>query len=179
VFSKHAKRILLVNRDFQLRYTRAAVGVGILSTTLTTVVILYPLYAFEILRISNFLPTPILLTMAFACFINVSFLGAMGIIVTHKIAGPMYSLVRHIRLVGLGRLTEPMRLRDGDELKFVVRNFNEMIDDLKNAALVDVRSLDDVITKIGHVKSDDDRDVAIRAAEELRRRIQARVETRK
>jgi hypothetical protein len=97
------KRIFLVNRDFQLRYTRAAIGVGILSTALTTTIILYPLYTFEILRIPRFLPTPILATMAMACLVNIVFLAIMGIFVTHKIAGPMYSLVRHFRLVGMAR----------------------------------------------------------------------------
>jgi methyl-accepting chemotaxis protein len=175
-FSNRTKRIFLVNRDFQLRYTRAAIGVGILSTTLTAVVILYPLYTFEILRIANFLPLPILLTMVFACLINVGFLGAMGIIVTHKIAGPMYSLVRHIRLVGMGHLTEPMRLRDTDELKFVVRNFNEMVDDLRGVTLTDIKNMDDLIAKIALIKSDEDRRAATQIAEQLRQRMQARVE---
>jgi methyl-accepting chemotaxis protein len=174
--SMRTKKIFLVNRDFQLRYTRAAIGVGILSTILTAVVILYPLYAFEILRIASFLPVPILATMAFACLINMTFLGAMGIIVTHKMAGPMYSLVRHFRVVAMGRFTEPMRLREDDELKFVVRNFNEMVEELKGAALIDVQILDDLLVKIAVCNSDSDRGFAIEAAEKLKRRLEARVE---
>lgn len=153
---KHrGKRLFLINRDFQLRYTRAALGVGILSTILTAVVILYPLYSFEILRIANFLPLPILATMVLACFINVGFLAVMGIIVTHKIAGPMYSLVRHFRLVGMGRLTDVMRLREDDEMKFVVRNFNEMVDELRHLTQDDAQNLDEILVLLDAVGNGD------------------------
>lgn len=134
-------QLFLINRDFQLKYTKAAVGVGILSTVLTAVIILYPLFAFEILRIPHFLPWPIFTTMAVATLVNISFLALMGVFVTHRIAGPMYSLVKHIRLVGLGQWGIQMKLRDDDELKFVVRNFNEMILELKQMGTNDYEDI--------------------------------------
>ena len=48
------QRIYLINRDFQLRYTGAAVAVGILSTVFTSFIVLFPLYQFEILKIAQF-----------------------------------------------------------------------------------------------------------------------------
>ncbi|MCX6129316.1 MAG: hypothetical protein NTX25_09680, partial [Proteobacteria bacterium] len=62
-YFRQKQRLILINRDFQFRYTGAAVLVGLLSTTLTCSVILYPLYQFEILRIPRFLPWPILIVM--------------------------------------------------------------------------------------------------------------------
>jgi len=121
------KRIYLINRDFQLRYTMSAVVVGLVSTLLTSVVILAPLYTFKILRIPDFLPLPVLSGMVLAALINILLVGLMGIIITHKIAGPMYSLVRQFRRVEAGYWNSPLRLRQSDELKFVVRNFNEML----------------------------------------------------
>ena len=43
-------------------------------------------------------------------------IGFMGIVVTHKVAGPVYKMKRHLREVANGRLQVPNRLRRGDEL---------------------------------------------------------------
>ena len=142
------KKIFLVNRDFQLRYTGAAVIVGLTSTMLTIFLILFPLYRFEILRIPKFLPLPILLIMAMAAVVNISLVGMMGIIITHKMAGPMYSMVRHIRRIESGIWNGQMRLRKGDELGYVVRNFNDMIESLGRIAKTDLESLDRILANL-------------------------------
>lgn len=139
---KRKKRIVLVNRDFQMRYTKAAVVVGVFSTILTIVVILYPLYVFEILRIPNFLPTRILSMMLLAVLINVGALYLFGILMTHRIAGPMYALVKHIRLVGMGKWNSLMHLRADDDLRYVVRNFNEMVGSLTEITKGDIKRLE-------------------------------------
>jgi methyl-accepting chemotaxis protein len=140
------KKIILINRDFQLRYTGIAVGIGTITTLLTTVVILTPLYIFEILRIPRFLPTPILVGMSAALILNIASLSFMGIMLTHRIAGPMYSIVRHLRRIAAGRWGLPMRLRDEDELKFVVRNVNDLVQSLTEIALSDIRALQTAIS---------------------------------
>lgn len=139
---KSAKRIILVNRDFQLRYAGAAVGVGLITTSLSVFVTLFPLYVFEILRIPRFLPWPILAGMGIALVINVASVFGMGIVITHRIAGPMYSIVRHLRRIGLGFYGYHMRIRDGDDLRYVVRNVNDMIDSLKFLTKQDLYSID-------------------------------------
>ena len=136
------KRIILVNRDFQLRYAGAAVGVGLITTTLSVFVTLFPLYIFEVLRIPRFLPLPILGGMGIALIINVASVFGMGIMITHRIAGPMYSIVRHLRRIGLGYFGVHMRLREGDDLRYVVRNVNDMIDSLKFLTKQDLDSID-------------------------------------
>lgn len=143
--SPKRKRIFLVNRDFQLRYTMAAIIVGILSTALSVFLILYPLYAFEILRIPRFLPIPVLIMMAGAAVINIGVVAIMGIYMTHKVAGPMFSLVRHFRYIEQGQFAGEMRLREGDDLRYVVRNFNEMLGSLRRMTEQDLT----LITKKG------------------------------
>ena len=138
------QRLVLINRDFQLRYTGAAVLVGLLSTIMTTSLILYPLYQFKILRIAVFLPWPIILVMLLAAVLNVMLVGFMGILLTHKIAGPMYSLVRHFRRVEDGRWFGEMKVRDGDDLRYVVRNFNAMLDSINKASHHDLNKLHEV-----------------------------------
>ena len=138
---KQRNRIILVNRDFQFRYTGAAILVGLLSTVLTTTLILFPLYQFEILRIPRFLPIPILTVMGLAGLLNIGLVGFMGILLTHRIAGPMYSLVRHFRRIEDGRWYGQMRVREGDDMKYLVRNFNAMLESINHQSHMDFDKL--------------------------------------
>lgn len=142
---KPSKRVFLVNRDFQFRYTRAGVAAGIVSTTLTSVVILYPLYLFKILVIPQFLPTPILAGMLTAVVINVGMIVFFGILISHKVAGPMFSMVRHLRKIASGSWRTEMRIRQGDDLQFVVRNLNELSIALVSTAEKDLKLVDQAI----------------------------------
>lgn len=146
--TRKQKRIFLVNRDFQMRYTKSAVGVGLVSTALTSLIILYPLYQFEILRIPKFLPLPVLSAMVVAAVVNIGVVAFMGIMVTHKIAGPMYSLVRCFRRVAIGKYDNLMRQREGDELRFIVRNFNDMLQSLQYSTAEDLGLLADAQKKV-------------------------------
>ncbi|MES2743912.1 MAG: hypothetical protein V4655_00735 [Bdellovibrionota bacterium] len=136
-FYPKKQRLVLINRDFQLRYTGAAVLVGLLSTVLTTTLIIYPLYTFKILRMPFFLPTPVLGLIGLAAVLNMFLVGFMGILMTHRVAGPMYSLVRQFRRVEEGRWYGQMRIRDGDDMRYVVRNFNAMIESINSQTHLD------------------------------------------
>lgn len=118
--------------------------VGVLSTLLTVVLILYPLYQFEILRIPRFLPMPILTLMVIAASTNVALIGLLGILVTHRLAGPMFSLVKHFRLIEEGSWDCQIRLRDGDDMRYVVRNFNGMMASIKKRTESDLEILKDI-----------------------------------
>lgn len=170
--NKNAKKIILVNRDFQLRYAGAAVGVGFLTSSLSIFVILFPLYFFEIIRNPRFLPTPILWGMGLAIAINIMALFGMGIVITHRIAGPMYSIVRHLRRIGSGYFGVYMRLREGDELRYVVRNVNDLIDSLKYLTTQDIESLDRVLKTL----QSGDIPTTNNELESLRSRIHERLE---
>ncbi|MDD9950745.1 MAG: HAMP domain-containing protein [Zetaproteobacteria bacterium] len=130
-------RIFLVNRDFQVRYARAAIMVGIVSTVVTAFVILCPLYFFEILRIPRFLPWPILSAMGCAAILNVFLVALMSLYATHRVAGPLFSLLRAIRALGLMQLDTRLKLREGDELHFIARNFNEMAEQMEQMVASD------------------------------------------
>lgn len=135
------KKILLVNRDFQLRYTKAAITVAIISTVLSVAVVLYPLYTFEILRIPKFLPTPILLAMGCAVLINVALIGFLGVLITHRLAGPIYSLTREFRKISGGIWGNQLKVRAEDDLKYLVRSYNEMSEGLAKIAEEDLAAL--------------------------------------
>jgi methyl-accepting chemotaxis protein len=136
------KRIWLVNRDLQFRYTGAGVVAGLASTALTAALILYPLFSFKILTLGIFLPLPIMIAMIGAAILNCIVQIFFGIILTHRIAGPMFSLVRHLRLIASGKWRLSVRHRKGDELQILARHLNEMSDSLVATATRDIERLE-------------------------------------
>lgn len=172
---KARKRIYLVNRDFQFRYTGAAVLVGLTSTLLTVITILYPLYQFEILRIPKFLPLPILGTMLAAALVNILLVGLMGVIITHKIAGPMYSMVRQFRRVENGQWYGRMHLRPDDEMKYLVRNFNEMLGGIQNLGQSDLDLINQVVSEFDKMGVQGESPARIKLLE-MQARLKGRIE---
>jgi methyl-accepting chemotaxis protein len=135
------KRIWLVNRDFQFRYTGAGVAAGLASTALTMTLLLYPLFSFKILTVGMFLPLPVIIAMICAAILNFVIQVLFGIILTHRIAGPMFSIVRQLRLIAQGNWRVSLRQRQGDELQTLVRHLNEMSESLVVVAESDLQTL--------------------------------------
>jgi methyl-accepting chemotaxis protein len=171
------KRLYLINRDFQLRYTRIAVIVGLCSTILTFTLILTPLFKLNILRFPNFVPYPFIFGMAVAAVANFLIVAFMGVVITHRIAGPMFSLVRHIRMIQLGTLKEPLRVRESDDLKYLVRNFNEMVEHLAATTRKDRSRIDGILEALSQESPKTEDLAKARAlAEELKADLAARVD---
>lgn len=57
----------------------------------------------------------------------VAFVGLFGIVITHRVAGPVFKIRRLLREVGDGKLLIPGRLRKGDELVDFFEAFNDMV----------------------------------------------------
>lgn len=161
------KRIYLVNRDFQFRYTRMGVLAGIVSTAITTLVILYPLFVFKILVIPQFLPPPILAGMFAAAIVNVGIIVLFGILITHRIAGPMFSMVRHLRRMAVGQWRTNMRIRPGDDLHLLVRNMNDLSDALVQCATKDLELIEKALANSPPNE----------ALSELKERIRSRIDS--
>jgi hypothetical protein len=58
-------------------------------------------------------------------------IGFAGIIVTHKVAGPIYKMKRQIKAVADGHLAVPGNLRKGDELVDFFEGFRDMVINLR------------------------------------------------
>lgn len=167
-----SKRIYLVNRDFQFRYTRVGVLAGVASTIMTTVVILYPLFAFKVLVVPQFLPSPILIGMLAAGMINIGMIVLFGILITHRIAGPMFSMVRHLRRIAAGQWRTHMRLRAGDELHILVRNLNELSEALVKTTSEDIQLVDSVLENASGLPSE-----SVEVLHKLKERLQSRIDS--
>lgn len=135
---RNSKRIYLVNRDFQMRYVRSAVLVALCSTALTMFLILYPLFYLNVLRFPNFLPKPFLIAAGVAALLNFSMIAWLGIHLSHRIAGPVFAVIRFLRGLAAGEFVGQMRVRESDELKYLIRHLNDLAESLR------VRTRDDL-----------------------------------
>jgi methyl-accepting chemotaxis protein len=98
--------------------------------------------------------------------------GLAGIVVTHKIAGPIYKMRRQLRELGEGRIRMPAPLRKGDELGDFFETFREMVQRLRTRQGEEIAMLDAAVDEL-RGKVDDAR---LKKLQELRADMQAQLE---
>lgn len=84
-------------------------------------------------------------TLGSALLLMVVLLGLAGIVITHKVAGPIYKMKRLLREVGEGKLVVPGRLRKGDELVEFFDVFATMVEKLRVRQEKEIELLDAAI----------------------------------
>jgi len=71
-----------------------------------------------------------------------------GVVVTHKVAGPIFKMKRMIRDVGEGRLRIPGKLRKGDELVHFFDAFDTMVRSLRARQENEIAMLESAIAQL-------------------------------
>lgn len=59
------------------------------------------------------------------------FLVSVGLVVTHRIAGPIYRFQEHLKAIAEGRAPGPCKIRRQDEFQELCRRINEAVDALE------------------------------------------------
>jgi len=88
----------------------------------------------------------VLLIVALTLF--VVFVALMGIVVTHKVAGPIFKMKRQITDVAHGHLAIPQKLRKGDELVDFFDVFRTMVMSLRERQEQEIGLLDSAIEQL-------------------------------
>ncbi len=83
--------------------------------------------------------------MASALILLVLGIGLSGVVVTHKVAGPVFKMKRLLGDLGRGQFRVVARLRKGDELQHFFDAFNETAQQLDRRQQEEIRQIDDVI----------------------------------
>lgn len=96
--------------------------------------------------------------------------GIAGILVTHKVAGPVYKMKRHINEVADGHLRLPGRLRKGDELVDFFNAFDRMVRTLRERKRNEIELLDVCIRELEALHTGED---TLRPLHDLRKAMQA------
>jgi nitrogen fixation/metabolism regulation signal transduction histidine kinase len=82
-------------------------------------------------------------------------IGIAGILVTHRVAGPIYKMKRLLGYVGEGHLRLTEKLRKGDELQHFFDAFERMVGSLRERQEVEIGKLDQAINGLQGKVSDD------------------------
>lgn len=79
-------------------------------------------------------------------------IGLAGIIVTHKVAGPIFKMKKHLGEVAEGKYQVPWSLRKGDELVEFFEAFRTMVVALRDEREAHMKVLKDAMGKLGEEK---------------------------
>ncbi len=75
-----------------------------------------------------------------------------GILITHRIAGPIFIISRYVDSIADGKIPETRPLRKKDELKEFFDKFSRMIEALKERENVDIVVINDVLKTLEVIK---------------------------
>jgi hypothetical protein len=115
----------------------------------------------------------LLLTLCVVLGVFVVLVGLAGIVVTHRVAGPIYKMKRQIREVGAGKLSLPSPLRRGDELVDFFQAFDAMVRNLRERQEQEIEELERAISTLEPKAEPGELDPLHR----LRERMKASLET--
>lgn len=71
----------------------------------------------------------------------------MTLLVSHKIAGPMFRFEQDLKVIGEGDLQKKIRIRDGDQFGSVAANLNTMVESLNTRIVTVQDELDRLVKK--------------------------------
>jgi methyl-accepting chemotaxis protein len=83
--------------------------------------------------------------------------GLAGIVITHRIAGPIFKMTRQIRQIGEGHWRIPDPLRKGDELAHFFGAFEAMVRSMRDQRQRELDLLDELGEAVGGEDGDDRR----------------------
>ena len=81
-------------------------------------------------------------------------IGIAGIVVTHKVAGPIFKMKRHLGEVAEGKYQVPWSLRKGDELVDFFETFRKMVVALRDEREAHMKVLEDAATALDDDKAE-------------------------
>ncbi len=167
---KIRRRIYVVDRDFQLKYTALIVGVG-MGISIILGFFLYRAHVenTELLNIGQVMAAEVAKYDTRVLYYIVAFIIAMGValtiygvLVTHRIAGPLLVISRHLNSIARGQYPDVRPLRKHDELKDFFDIFNSMLNSLRDKDREDISDIEQVIEAIDNQKGEDGVEVLIK-----------------
>jgi hypothetical protein len=157
--SPHAqgRRTYVVDRDFQLKYSLllGSTGLGV-SLLFGGMIYLAHVDAFrhvppgteiaaELQRAGS---TIVWLTLGTAILMAVA-LSLLGVLITHRVAGPIYVMNHYLSMLSNGRYPKMRPLRKHDELKDFFEGLQTTIETLRTREVQDAALLEEAIAALG------------------------------
>lgn len=137
---KIKRRTYLIKSRFQLKYTGLILLFMFIVAWLVGYTVYYTGWLLMGERLANVYPqgrlVAIMRTIDLTLFLRLllvtPLVALVSILLSHRIAGPVYRIEQFLKSVAQGDLSMKLRLRKGDELRDLADAINEMTSDLKN-----------------------------------------------
>jgi hypothetical protein len=160
---KYRRSILLIDPAFQLKYTGLVVAMG----AIISVICAYFIYRAynentQLLELSEAVGqeiarresnTIVTVVVAFVV-LEIVALGFWGVLVTHRIAGPVFIIGKHLQALRDGRYPDLRPLRAGDEMKSFFEIFHAAVAQMKQRDKEDLDLIDRAIQACGDVPNE-------------------------
>jgi signal transduction histidine kinase len=130
--SKYKRRIKIIKPRLQLKLVGVFVGLAALSVLLQSVLLANRLTNLSVnvpvggQYLVDAMPSIISEILIFTFGLVLPLIFAVGVLITHRIAGPIYRFEEHLKDVAEDRASGPCQIRVGDELQ-------ELCDAINNA----------------------------------------------
>lgn len=159
----YRRRTYVVDRRFQLKYTALIVLIGAIIA-LVAAFFIYQSWRenTELLAISQAISNEIQtregpkIFWAVGIFVVLEVVGlfAWGIIVTHRIAGPLFIIDRYLEAIRSGFYPDMRPLRSHDELQNFFASFSSTVDGLRSREIAELEAIDQALATLpeGEVK---------------------------
>ena len=174
------QRTYLIDKRFQLKY----VGSVVLMSTIISCILGYFVYgkateATEIMNITNpeladmvgWADTKLLLYLALFILIQAISVVMVGVLMTHRIAGPVFRVRRNLADIAAGHLKEVGQLRKRDELKALIDPLNDLVNALREEAEQDRDLFDEAAQGIGALGNPDLKELEQKLSDRRDRKI--------
>lgn len=161
------RRTYILDRRFQLKYTFLMMGAGLVITTVFGLWIWQAhrqqrefLQAVQLLRadprILEILEAAdrqlLYVFLGIACLMAAA-LGLVGILITHRVAGPVFVMGHYLSVLARGRFPRMRTLRNRDELKSFFQLFIQAVNQLKEREARHAEELEGVVRQMQQVVS--------------------------
>jgi hypothetical protein len=159
---KFGRRTFVVDRGFQLKYTlMLAITGAVISAVFGCLMYAAHVEArrtvesYRTLVPSAWLKiqlsqgeTTMLWLVAGVTVMMAAALGLFGVLITHRVAGPIYVMSNYMAVLGNGRFPRMRPLRKNDELKHFFDRFHEAVEMLKKRETDEAAQLQEIIAQL-------------------------------
>ena len=168
------RRVFLIDSKFQLKWTLIIVLVGVMvSALLGYFIISKSIENTELMnleldlkaQVSQYDTNTLIMLLAFV-LVMALFLFIWGVLMTHKVSGPIFIISRYLRQLAEGQGPQVRPLRKGDELKHFFDTFSSMLQAFKDRHQQEAEQLSEV-ARVLREKGADDLNTAAQTLEEL------------
>ncbi len=154
--ARQARRNYLIDRSFQLKYTLIMVVVGAaISLLFGAMMYQAHLETTQLMSLPDAVRATVaaqdatlLWLMAAISLVMALALGLIGVLITHRIAGPIYVFSHYIALIGEGRFPRIRPLRRADELKGFHDVFENAVARMREREKAEGKALQEIATSL-------------------------------